>query len=142
MGTLGARVKGGLELLNSGLTFGTSLLCLLRDFMHMLNTLHFQRGAFNNSMFIFIMCVHVCTAHSLCRGQNNSQESVPSSYHVGPEAQTQVVRPEGKNLYSLSHLSGPLGQSFKIRNLKTKKLISIIPTAESYYTRYKFVILK
>lgn len=40
--------------------------------------------------------------------KNNLQESVPSSYHIGPIDKTLVLKLGSKRFYSVSHLSGSL----------------------------------
>lgn len=82
----------------------------------------------------FIYCVHTCTTtHVLYGGQNNSQESGLSFYHVGPENQNSGHQANGKSLYPLSHSAGPLD----LKN-QMEKLVSTIPTAESHCIKHIF----
>lgn len=52
------------------------------------------------------MCA--CTMAHVWRSEDNLPELVPSSYHVGPGNETQVVRLGTRHLSPLNHLAGPL----------------------------------
>lgn len=56
---------------------------------------------------VHLFGMHGCWgAHAMWK--NNLQESVPSSYHIGPIDKTLVLKLGSKRFYSVSHLSGSL----------------------------------
>lgn len=54
----------------------------------------------------------------VCKDQDALQESVLSSYHVGPKDGMQVIRFGSKHLYLLSQLNGPSKLQFSEENMK------------------------